>query len=160
MTIEQIRFWISECGLTLTQRSSRHWQVTGGIALVNVYSSRKGFTIHVQGMAKGQPVKHPSQIAGAAKQFKAGTHCVRRKRCIGVKNRKWNQMIKRNGKACCHWCQREFKNKQEATADHVIPVSKGGSNGDDNIVLACEPCNTRRRNNVTDNEIRTINRHE
>lgn len=27
-------------------------------------------------------------------------------------------------------------------ADHVVPLSKGGSNEEDNLVCACRPCNT------------------
>ncbi|MBZ5623051.1 MAG: HNH endonuclease [Acidobacteriia bacterium] len=31
------------------------------------------------------------------------------------------------------------------TIDHYIPLSKGGTNFPDNIVLACWPCNNRKR---------------
>jgi len=30
----------------------------------------------------------------------------------------------------------------ESTEDHVVPLSRGGGRGVDNIVLACKPCNT------------------
>ncbi len=43
----------------------------------------------------------------------------------------------------CQYCQTRFPPDQ-LTFDHVIPRSKGGSTSFDNIVAACEPCNTRK----------------
>jgi 5-methylcytosine-specific restriction endonuclease McrA len=38
---------------------------------------------------------------------------------------------------CCVYCKTEYN----LTRDHVIPLSKGGLNRIDNIVLACFECN-------------------
>lgn len=40
----------------------------------------------------------------------------------------------------CYHCQRELSYGQ-ATLDHVIPRSKGGSDSFDNLVLSCHQCN-------------------
>lgn len=41
----------------------------------------------------------------------------------------------------CHWgCGRPA-----ATADHLLPVSRGGSNRLENLVPACRPCNSARQ---------------
>jgi 5-methylcytosine-specific restriction endonuclease McrA len=40
----------------------------------------------------------------------------------------------------CHWCGRDLS-PDEATLDHRVPRSLGGSNGRGNLVLACAPCN-------------------
>lgn len=38
----------------------------------------------------------------------------------------------------CWWCQVRLTNFE---VDHRIPVSKGGTNAADNIVISCKPCN-------------------
>lgn len=40
----------------------------------------------------------------------------------------------------CFYCHDEVTRKT-ATVDHLIPVAKGGTNDDDNLVLACTYCN-------------------
>jgi len=47
----------------------------------------------------------------------------------------------------CAWCSRDFP-LEKMTRDHAIPRSLGGSPDWDNIVLACEPCNYRRGDNL------------
>ena len=37
---------------------------------------------------------------------------------------------------------------ETATVDHVIPLARGGSNADDNLVLACDPCNKEKGHEV------------
>jgi 5-methylcytosine-specific restriction endonuclease McrA len=43
----------------------------------------------------------------------------------------------------CYWCKKPMGAKYQV--DHVIPISKGGSNGRENIVMACRPCNSYKR---------------
>jgi len=45
----------------------------------------------------------------------------------------------------CHYCMDQFKPK-DLTIDHVLPKSKGGWNGWDNVVTACIPCNKKKGN--------------
>lgn len=42
----------------------------------------------------------------------------------------------------CHWCGIALGDDYHV--DHVIPLVKGGSNGPENIVCSCPPCNLRK----------------
>ncbi len=41
--------------------------------------------------------------------------------------------------ACCYYCSTSIKEGYEI--EHMLPISRGGSNGPDNLCLACAPCN-------------------
>jgi 5-methylcytosine-specific restriction endonuclease McrA len=47
----------------------------------------------------------------------------------------------------CQYCNLQFPQK-ELTLDHVQPISKGGRTSWDNIVSACNPCNSRKGNKL------------
>lgn len=40
----------------------------------------------------------------------------------------------------CFYCTAKLSNTK-STTDHVIPISKGGTNEQSNMVVACKPCN-------------------
>lgn len=42
----------------------------------------------------------------------------------------------------CWWCQRPCSSEYEV--DHLIPLARGGTNGPENIVISCRPCNRKR----------------
>ena len=53
----------------------------------------------------------------------------------------------------CQYCGRlssELKPRESLTRDHLIPISRGGSNDWGNVVTACSPCNTRKGNRLPD----------
>src|SRR5690349_20242374 len=45
--------------------------------------------------------------------------------------------------ATCYMCHRKLA-FEEITLDHVRPRSRGGSEEDENLRVACEPCNNRK----------------
>lgn len=53
------------------------------------------------------------------------------------------RIYERDGHACV-WCGKYLGNP-EATLDHVIPRSAGGSNRYWNLITACRGCNSRRK---------------
>ena len=51
----------------------------------------------------------------------------------------------------CQYCGRgafELKPREALTRDHLIPMSRGGTNEWTNVVTACSPCNTRKSNRL------------
>ncbi len=155
---KQIEEHAAEHGLTFHACNDTHWQIRGGIAVVNLHLGKDGITLYVQGMAKGRRLKVLADISTAAKQVTRSNGKANRKQSYReVKRRKW-RAAKRNGQPCCHWCKAAFASFEDTTADHVVPLSKGGSNGDDNIVLSCDSCNQSRGNNVTAQDLKTVNK--
>ena len=47
------------------------------------------------------------------------------------------QRLRQKGR--CYWCGE--KTGPDYHVDHVIPIARGGSNGPDNLVIACPTCN-------------------
>ena len=47
------------------------------------------------------------------------------------------QYLRQGGR--CYWCG--DKVGKDYHVDHVIPLSRGGSNGPENLVISCAPCN-------------------
>jgi 5-methylcytosine-specific restriction endonuclease McrA len=51
----------------------------------------------------------------------------------------------------CQFCGRpaaDLKPRESLTRDHLVPLSRGGTNDWTNVVTACSPCNTRKGNRL------------
>ena len=47
----------------------------------------------------------------------------------------------------CHYCDKKtvrVRGKLQATVDHIVPVSDGGSDDLENLVTACRSCNSKK----------------
>jgi 5-methylcytosine-specific restriction endonuclease McrA len=84
---------------------------------------------------------------------------AKRKRATGVFTRiEWLALLGRTGYKC-HYCRKKLTQKN-ATPDHRIPLSRGGTNRITNIHPACLPCN-QRKNALTEKEyLRRLARYE
>ena len=52
---------------------------------------------------------------------------------------------------CCQYCGRnggELRFRESLTRDHLLPLSRGGTNEWTNVVTACSTCNTRKGNRL------------
>jgi 5-methylcytosine-specific restriction endonuclease McrA len=54
----------------------------------------------------------------------------------------------------CYWCDAEVG--QDYHVDHVVPLSKGGSDGPDNLVIACPTCNLRKGAKMPDEFVKDL----
>lgn len=67
------------------------------------------------------------------------------KRNAKEKKKLRKRILERDGNLC--WlCGKIFENKMDITLDHIIPVSKNGSNAIENLKLAHDICNKTRGN--------------
>lgn len=48
----------------------------------------------------------------------------------------------------CHRTQADLRHRECLTRDHLVPISRGGSNEWTNVVTACSSCNTRKGNHL------------
>ncbi len=48
----------------------------------------------------------------------------------------------------CHRTQAELRHRECLTRDHLVPISRGGTNEWTNVVTACSSCNTRKGNHL------------
>lgn len=60
---------------------------------------------------------------------------------------KWIKQL-RQTQTHCAYCGCKFTADLRSTIDHVIPISKGGTHTKDNIVLACQSCNSSKGNRI------------
>ena len=64
---------------------------------------------------------------------------------MGVKPSDWKRILKVYKKRCLSCGARD-----NIVADHIIPISKGGTNEYNNIQPLCQPCNSRKHTKVID----------
>lgn len=108
-------------------------------------NNRSRATAHVHKWRQSNPDK----VVQAEKQrFKTNKEAnyargrIRRARIAAAPGHHTPADIKRQyeaQKGHCYYCDCELNGKYET--DHVIPISRGGSDGMENIVIACPPCN-------------------
>jgi 5-methylcytosine-specific restriction endonuclease McrA len=65
---------------------------------------------------------------------------VRRRTCGFAK-----EFVEQNKDAKCIYCDKDL-DEENATADHIIPISEGGNNCQVNLVVCCKDCNNERGN--------------
>jgi 5-methylcytosine-specific restriction endonuclease McrA len=59
----------------------------------------------------------------------------------------WREIMEQSGHRCAY-CGKPFGATLPPTQDHVIPLSKGGNHTKDNVVPACKPCNSRKKDKL------------
>lgn len=75
--------------------------------------------------------------------------------CQNYRSRKLNAQGRHSGEDvlqrlrdqdnCCYWCSQPLQNYH---VDHYIPLSRGGTNWPENLVMTCPSCNTSKNNHL------------
>ncbi len=149
----------ARAGLETVNHGRGHWQLRGGTFTVNYYASTG--TIYVNGTHSN---KHARRTGDYDDAIKAATAIPRKRK---GRDKKVARLSVRKARAArrrllqkdphCRWCGRYVEEKawcreMQATLEHVIPLGRGGSNGPDNLALACLPCNDKRANDMPELE--------
>lgn len=87
-----------------------------------------------------QKVRDWEQANRDVHRLRQGERTDRRRRNLQgrgtISSRDWRRMLRRY-RGCCAYCGQ----KAELTLDHVVPISRGGSNTIGNALPACPSCN-------------------
>lgn len=133
----------------IVKHTDYHFSIKGSVYNVNFYPTKKTFYINGcnaidKKTCTYKTVEELIDIADGNKNFSntLSEEKAKRKNC---KNRK--KQLFENIKSC-FWCSKELT-LETATVEHKIPLSKGGSNRNDNLTLACAECNAKRKNKTT-----------
>ena len=78
---------------------------------------------------------HPEKIA----HLKAREY-ARKKNAVGFHTLEQWELLKKQANYCCAFCQKQTK----LTKDHIIHLSKGGTDYIDNIQPLCRSCNSQK----------------
>lgn len=146
MTFDEFSTAVHSAELTPVDRGNGHWQILGGEFVVNYYPfAKKGPKKYVQGTVGSTPAPTLKCVIRAARHGCEGSKRVKRRKGGGYYCRVKKRLISENPH--CHICGK-FLTVETATIDHLIPLAKGGSNGQDNLRLACEKCNSNKGNKM------------
>lgn len=151
--MKELRRLAQRHGLQMTERENGHVQLQGQV-LVNYYPESKNRTAYVERMTGG--IKHvtPTQAVDFAlhpEKIPGNVVCKAKRKPSYTRHKR--RMLKKH--PYCFWCAKKgIQNKLEATTatvDHVIPLSKGGLDNNNNRVLSCLPCNQTKGNKMPEN---------
>jgi len=67
----------------------------------------------------------------------------------GIPAKLWWEVVS-GGHFTCHWCGRRAGPSVKLEVDHIVPVSKGGTDDRWNLVPACRECNRSKGNQLLD----------
>lgn len=130
-------------GWELAACTQTHWQIRGALVKpVNLHwKAGGGLVAYVNGAVKGVGVKPKvSSIVSFCRDKKPlSSTKTTRKQMTKIRD----AMLESS--RSCKWCSKQLTS-DTATVDHLIAISRGGSNRRDNLCLACEDCNRSRGN--------------
>lgn len=136
-----------EVGAKPTKCSENHFQAKDGpfVKPLNYYPQTG--TFYMSGAAGGRPSADPKKCFRdlAASKTEA---CWDGAGALSLRQKKAFKKILWSKQRRCRWCNLPFSSINDATIEHLIPRSRGGSNQLDNLSLSHEKCNQERGNSL------------
>lgn len=127
-------------GVELVERPGGHCQIKGAAYTVNYYPMSRRRTCYIAGTTKGLQWVTPGQAVAIATGDNVSTKKLpkgkRAQNQRGRRMRVWNRGVR-----TCYWCGLPFKDFEETTLEHRIPLSRGGLDNANNHELAHKACN-------------------
>lgn len=127
-------------GLTAKECSLYHWQVIGGKYLVNYFHGKRGPSVHIA--KTNHAIAGSDEVAIRSTNELPGEISVSKRKCAGYK--KYKHRLFKKSKLCA-LCKKSVT-FEEASVDHIIPISKGGANNPNNYQLSHKECNLKKGN--------------
>jgi hypothetical protein len=124
---------------SVIKKSPYHYQIIGSHFVVNFYPTKQ--TYYVNGAVSKShynKIEDLILIANGEKEEVLSEKKHQRKELKGLKNK-----VKKRHKMC-YICKKPFNAENKPTLEHKIPLSKGGSNREDNLVASCLECNRKK----------------
>ncbi len=128
-------------GLKARDCGNGHWRVEGGVQPVNFYPFSKKRSIYINQTVNRIGFAGSVELAIQAAKGNLGREKEKRQSKVKLKY----ELLKKH--PYCFGCETELTAKT-ATLDHIIPISKGGTNADGNLQLACESCNRKKADSL------------
>lgn len=154
VTVNGFDAFKEECvkhGLEARDCGNGHWQAKGAF-VVNYYPDTDSRSAYVNGMTKkhtGMTTADVIRLAVNGEGLGVDKKGKRRSR-EGKANpyTKEREALGALQEHRCLKCGTRFRAGVKCTVDHIIPVSRGGSDQIDNLCLLCEPCNQEKADNI------------
>ena len=126
-----------------------HIQLRGKL-LVNYWPDSKNMSAYIAGTrGKLSHVSPKEAVLMALKPPEINKNTKKRKSTKASRKR----MLAKN--PFCHWCGCKLT-IDTATTEHVIPLNRGGLDNENNMTLACKPCNLKRGHDMPELESQSI----
>jgi 5-methylcytosine-specific restriction endonuclease McrA len=123
-------------GLVVEERDFGHFQIKGGILLVNYYPYSRRRSAYIEGMVKAHHHVTPEEAVRMALRPKPiPTQQERRRTYIKIKSKLYRISDQ------CYQCKQPILVFKDATLEHKVPLSQGGLDNENNMALSHEKCN-------------------
>jgi len=129
-------------GVEIKRCSEYHFQLKG-IFLINVYPTKQSF--YMQGANKKEKYKSLDQLINLSLGLSDVEEKLIKTKRTSLKSKKnelWTNCKN------CFFCGERIEKIEDASIEHKIPLSRGGSNRKDNLALSHYDCNFKRGNNL------------